>query len=85
MPRGTAAEPRHGHAARRLHLSPSSRTTFAKRQKERARQEKQKSKAERRTQRKEQGSTPADSMIDAEAAANQLLTPEEIMNQGKVE
>ena len=63
-------------------MSPSSRSTFMKRQKERSRQEKQRSKAERRDQKKqEQGSTPAEPIIDTEAAANQMLTPEELMER----
>ena len=53
-----------------------------KRQKERSRQEKQRSKMERRDQKKqEQGSTPAEPLIDMEAAANQMLTPEELMER----
>lgn len=64
------------------HVSPSSRTTFMKRQKERARQEKQRSKMDRRAQKKqEQSSAPLDSLIDTEAAASQMLTPEELQGQ----
>lgn len=67
-------------------MSPTSRTTFTKRQKERARLEKQRDKAERRSQKKlEQGNTPADSLIDEEAAANQMLTPEELLQNRKGE
>lgn len=53
-----------------------------KRQKERSRQEKQRSKMERRDQKKQQqASLPAEPLIDTEAAANQMLTPEELLER----
>ncbi len=45
-------------------MSPRSRATFAKRQKEQARQEKQRAKAERRQQRKVEGQTGGGPPID---------------------
>jgi 5'-3' exonuclease len=42
-----------------IHMAGSSRTTFAKRQKERARQEKRQEKAQRKAERKQSGDTDA--------------------------
>jgi hypothetical protein len=58
-------------------MAGSSRTTFAKRQKERARQEKQAEKAQRKQQRKQQDQQPDQDVAAAEKPKDLTITLDE--------
>jgi hypothetical protein len=57
-------------------MAGSSRTTFAKRQKERARQEKQAEKAQRRAQRKQPGDSEGGT-VETQSIADLVVTHDE--------
>jgi hypothetical protein len=60
----------------RINMAGSSRTTFAKRQKERARQEKQAEKAQRRAQRKQLGDSEGGT-LETQSIDNLIVTHDE--------
>jgi hypothetical protein len=63
-------------------MAGSSRTTFTKRQKERARQEKRAEKAQRKAQRKETGSTDTPSVETQPVADLEVVHDEDGQPQG---
>jgi hypothetical protein len=58
-------------------MAGSSRTTFTKRQKERARQEKRAEKAQRKAQRKQPGDSPEAGTVETQSVADLTVTHDE--------